>query len=353
MPVLRNAWGLIQGQPVHEYVLSSGYGASLTLSDFGATAISMVMPAPSGELADVILGFDQVADYLATPTYFGATVGRFGNRIRRGQFKLDDHPHQVTCNEGPNSLHGGINGYDKRIWAAEILDDENAVRFSLFSPDGDEGFPGELRLTSTYSLQGRTVRIVIEAVTSKATLCNPVHHSYFNLAGHGSGTVLDQHLQIDADFFTPVDDELIISGEVLKVADTPFDFRTPRPIGARIIEVPNAGFGRLDGDGVGGYDHNWCLKGEPDRLRPVLTARDPASGRGFTLHANQPGVHFYTGGYLGPDIIGKGSVPYCKFAGFTLETQKFPNGPNLSHVPQARLNPGETYRHIMEFQFLS
>jgi aldose 1-epimerase len=353
MSVERSAWDSVGGRPVHRFVLTSDRGASLTVSDFGATLVSMVMPAPSGELADVVLGFDRAADYLATPTYFGATVGRFGNRIRRGKFVLDGQPHQVTCNEGPNSLHGGINGYDKRIWAAEVLEAENAVRFSLVSPDGDEGFPGELRMTSTYSLQGRTVRIAMEATASRLTLCNLVHHSYFNLAGHGSGTVLDQHLQIHADFYTPVDDELIISGEVLKVAGTAFDYRAMRALGDRIDEVPNGGFGRLEGAGVGGYDHNWCLKGEPDALRPVLKACDPVSGRGFTLHANQPGVHFYTGGYLGPDIIGKGGIPYCKFAGFTLETQKFPDGPNLSHVPQSRLYPDENYRHIMEFHFNS
>lgn len=351
MPVAQEAWGEAGGRPVSRFTITGDRGASLVVSDFGATAISMNMPAPGGEVADVILGFDTVEAYQATPTYFGATVGRFGNRIRRGHFMLDGQPYEVGINEGPNHLHGGPDGYDKRIWAAEMDQSANAVRFTLQSPDGDQGFPGALTITSTYQLIDSIVEITIEATTDKPTLCNPVHHSYFNLAGHASGNVLAQELQIEADFFTPVDDELIISGEVLRVAGTPFDFRTSHAIGEMIAEVPNGGAGRLPDGGFGGYDHNWCLRGEVGRLRHALTVRDPASGRGFDLHSTEPGVHFYTGGYLNPSIIGKDGTAYPPFAGFTLETQKFPDGPNLSHVPQSRLNPGETYRQIMSFRF--
>jgi aldose 1-epimerase len=222
----------------------------------------------------------------------------------------------------------------------------------LTSPDGDLGFPGTLKLRTTYTLEeDQRVRIDMCAVTDKPTLCNITHHSYFNLAGHASGDVLDQELQLYSDFYTPVDDELIITGEVMKVADTPFDFRQPRPIGSRIKELPrNEGAGRIE-DGVGGYDHNFCLRGEPGRLRAVAKVRDPRSGRGFELFTTEPGVHFYTGGYLNPSIVGKGGKPYCKFGGFTLETQKFPDGPNLSHVPQSRLDPDQQYHHIFELRF--
>ncbi|MGE0237074.1 MAG: aldose epimerase family protein [Parvibaculaceae bacterium] len=352
MTTERQDWGTLDGQDISTFTIRNAHGASLVLSDYGATAVQMNIPSPSGAIADVILGFDTLAAYRGTPTYFGATVGRFGNRIRRGRFALDGKTCAVSCNEGENSLHGGVTGFDKRKWAARFDPTGNSVTFSLTSPDGDQGFPGTLTATSQYTLTNDGIlRIDLRAATDRPTVCNMVHHSYFNLAGHESGTVLDQELQIHADFYTPVDDELIITGEVVKVAGTPFDFRKPRPIGAAIDQVANAGAGRVQGSG--GYDHNWCLAGEPGRLRPVLTARDPASGRGFELWTTEPGVHLYTGGYLDASVIGKGETPYRKFAGFTLETQKFPDGPNLSHVPQSRLDPGDNYHHVMEFRFFT
>ncbi|WP_368911651.1 aldose epimerase family protein [Taklimakanibacter deserti] len=352
MTTERQDWGALDGQEFSTFTIRNAHGASLVLSDYGATALQMNIPSPTGEIADVILGFDSLKAYRDAPTYFGATVGRFGNRIRRGKFTLDGKAYQASCNEGENSLHGGVNGFDKRKWAAAFDPKGNSVKFALTSPDGDEGFPGKLTATSQYTLtDDGTLRIDLSASTDRPTLCNMVHHSYFNLAGHASGTVLDQELEIHADFYTPVDDELIITGEVMKVAETPFDFRKARRIGQAIDQVANAGAGRVTGSG--GYDHNWCLKGEAGRLRPVLWARDPASGRGFELWTTEPGVHFYTGGYLDSSVIGKGGHPYRKFSGFTLETQKFPDGPNLSHVPQSRLDPGEDYHHVMEFRFFT
>jgi aldose 1-epimerase len=352
VPVERSAFGDLNGKACSLFTIRNGAGAALAVTDYGATAVSLVMPAPSGEPADVILGFDSVAAYRASETYFGATVGRFANRIRRGRFTLDGRAHEVSCNEGRNALHGGRDSYDRRLWAAEFDPKGSSVAFHLTSPDGDLGFPGTLKLSSTYTLEeDQRVRIDMRATTDKPTLCNITHHSYFNLAGHASGDVLDQELQLHADFYTPVDEELIITGEVMKVADTPFDFRTPRSIGSRIQDLPrNQGAGRID-DGVGGYDHNFCVRGEPGMLRPVAKVRNPGSGRGFELFATEPGVHFYTGGYLDPSVIGKGGKPYCKFGGFTLETQKFPDGPNLSHVPQSRLDPGEEYHHVFELRF--
>jgi aldose 1-epimerase len=354
MATERTHFGTLNGQVFSLFTIRNAAGASLELSDFGATAVAMKMPSPSGELADVVLGFDTLDAYRNTETYFGATVGRFANRLRRGRFALDGVTYQTTCNEGLNSLHGGHNSYDKRKWATDFDPSSCTVTFSLISPDGDEGFPGELKLNATYTLtDDNRVRIDMRATSDRPTVCNITHHSYFNLAGHASGSVLDQELQFLADFYTPVDDELIISGEVLKVADTPFDFREPRRIGGRIADLPrNFGAGRI-ADGIGGYDHNWCLRGEPGRLRAVARVRDPISGRGFELFTTEPGVHFYTGGYLDSSVVGKGDLPYGKFAGFTLETQKFPDGPNLSHVPQSRLDPGQPYHHVFELRFLS
>lgn len=353
MSTVREPFGHLAGESFNRFTIRNASGASLVVSDYGATAVQMSMPAPDGKLADVILGFDTPQDYRASATYFGATVGRFANRIRRGRFSLDGKEHQVTCNEGKNSLHGGNNSYDKRKWAADFSATSNSVRFSLVSPDGDEGFPGELKLSSTYTLtDDNCVRIEMRATTDRPTLCNITHHSYFNVAGHASGNVLAQELRFHSDFYTPVDDELIISGEVLKVAGTPFDFREARPIGSRIKELPrNEGAGRIK-DGIGGYDHNFCIRGEYGRLRPAAEVRDPASGRGFVMWTTEPGVHLYTGGYLDESVVGKDGKPYCRFGGFTLETQRFPDGPNLSHVPQSRLDPGETYEHIVEFRFL-
>ena len=353
MSIERTPFGRLDGQEFSLFSIRNSTGASLAVTDFGATAVQMNMPAPSGALADVILGFDSVEAYRGSETYFGATVGRFANRIRRGRFTLDGKPCQVSCNEGQNALHGGKQSYDKRQWAAAFDPAGNSVAFSLTSPDGDEGFPGELKLSATYTLtDDPRVRIDMRATTDQPTVCNITHHSYFNLAGHASGTILNQELQFYSDFYTPVDDELIITGEVLKVAGTPFDYREPTAIGSQIAKLPrNAGAGRID-DGIGGYDHNFCLRGEPGTLRAVAKVRDPASGRGFELFTTEPGVHFYTGGYLNPSIVGKGAKPYAKFGGFTLETQKFPDGPNLSHVPQSRLNPGEQYHHVFELRFL-
>ena len=354
MSVTVAPWGKAGNRSASLYTIANASGASLVLTDYGATAVRMCMPSPDGDIADVILGFDTLEEYAQTQTYCGATVGRFGNRIRRGRFMMGGRVYQVSCNEGRNSLHGGGDAFDKRMWTSKFDSNGNSVTFSLVSPDGDNGFPGTMNVASAYTLtDDNVVRIELRATTDKPTLCNLVHHSYFNLAGHDRGDVLDHELQIHSDFYTPVDEELIITGEVLNVADTPFDFREPRAIGERIRQVPNAGAGRMPDGAFAGYDHNWCLQGESGELRPVLSICDRVLGRGFEMSTTEPGVHFYTGGYLDETVVGKGGVPYRQFAGCTFETQKFPNGPNLSHVPQSRLNPGEEYRHVMELRFLA
>jgi aldose 1-epimerase len=344
MTIDRMPFGNIGGAELGLFRISNGHGASLAVTDFGATAVEMQMPAPSGAVADIILGFDSVEAYARSATYCGATVGRFANRLRGGRFMLDGQVYQVPPNEGGNALHGGQDGFHRRTWVAEPDTGANSVRFALVSPDGDEGFPGRLDLTAEYVLaDDNTVRITYRAATDRPTLCNITHHSYFNLAGHASGPITGQELEIAADFYTPAGADLLITGEVLKLAGTPFDFRTPKPIGRD--------FARLPADvGAGGYDHNFCIRGEPGRLRWAATVRDLASGRGFRLWTTEPGLHLYTGGYLNGSDAGKDGVRYGQFAGFTLETQRFPDAPNLSHVPQARLDPGDVYEHIVELR---
>lgn len=341
-------WGEVDGAPVRLFTLSNSRGMVARVSDFGATLQSLVLPDRKGEPADIVLGFDRPEAYPVAGTYFGATVGRYGNRIRRGRFTLGGKDYALACNEGENHLHGGDHSYDKRLWSATPADDGTSVAFGLVSPDGDEGYPGTLVAESRYALNdANELTIEITASVSAPSPVNFVHHSYFNLAGTGS--IVDQEISIAADHFTPVDAALMPTGEIAAVRGTPFDFTAMKRIGADIDVVENAGAGRLDG-GSGGFDHNWVLRGEGGRLRDVVTARDPASGRGFVLATTEPGVHFYTGGYLG-GIRGKGGVTYPRFAGFTLETQKFPDSPNIPHFPSATVLPGSLYHHVMQFRF--
>lgn len=352
MTITQTPFGSHEGRPVTAYTLSNARGLSATVIDFGARLTKMIVPDRSGTSADIVLGFDDLDSYVGTDTYFGATCGRYGNRIAGGRFTLDGQPVEVTANEAPNHLHGGRVGFDKRVWVARPDEGGNAITFSLSSKDGEEGFPGNLALTSTYQLTDDRLLITMAGTTDKLTILNMVHHSYWNTAGHASGDVCDQLLTVHAHFYTPVDDQLLATGEVLAVAGTPFDFRDAKPIGRDIGSIANAGFGRLSEEG-GGYDHNWVLNGFAPELRPVATLHDPASGRGFTLASTEPGVQIYTGGYLSASVIGKGGRPYRKYSGVTFETQKFPGSPNFSHFPSTRLAPGDAYQHRMELRFFA
>jgi len=350
MAIDRQPWGRLNAQAFSLYTIRNAAGAAAVLSDHGASLVRLNMPAPSGAMADVVLGFDSVQAYRDTHTYMGATVGRFANRIRGGTFTLDGIEYALHRNEGRNTLHGGPDAYDKRRWRAQYEPAGNTVTFRLNSADGDGGFPGRLRASASYTLDDQNcLRIVLRASTDRPTLCNLAHHSYFNLAGHSAGTVLDHALQVHADFYAPIDAERMPTGEVRSVGGTAFDFREPRRIGDGIMQL------HVEGS-VGhesGYDHNWCLRGEPGQLRPVLRAHDPVSGRGFELATTEPCLQIYTGGYLEPRVIGKDAHAYMQYAGFALETQRFPNGPNLGHVPQSRLDRGDAYTHIMEFRFFT
>ncbi|ODT20709.1 MAG: galactose mutarotase [Kaistia sp. SCN 65-12] len=342
-------FGHLDGEVVRGFVLRNRNGLSAKLITYGARLTELHAPGRTGEMADIVLGFDDVASYVATDTYFGATCGRYGNRIRDGRFALDGEAFQLSLNEGANHLHGGIAGFDRKNWDATVDEATNTVTFSAVSPHGEEGYPGTVHLSTSYRLtDDDRLEIAIRGMTDRPTILNAVHHTYWNLGGHGSGDVRDQVLVLNSDFYTPIDAELLTTGEVLAVADTPFDFSTPKPIGKDIDALADVGTGHLVG---GGYDHNWCLKGDGEALRFCARVVDPASGRGLELHTTEPGVQFYTGGYLNETVIGKSSTPYCRFAGYTFETQKFPDTPNFAHFPSTVVSPGEVYDHRMSVRF--
>jgi aldose 1-epimerase len=328
--------GRIDGQQVRQATLEAG-GLKVALLNWGARLSELWVPDRKGIQADIVLGHDNPKDWETHGTYLGATCGRYGNRIAGGRFTLDGRTFQLDRNEGEKTLHGGSKGFDRQTW--DIADHSDThVTFALTSPDGDMGFPGTLQARTTYRIDGQTLTIEMTATTDTPTVVNLVNHAYFNLAGQGAGDIMGQHLQIEATHYTPVDDQLIPTGEIRSVAGTAFDFRKERTIGARLPD-PKA------------FDHNLCLSGTPDAegLRPCLTAADPASGRRMRLSTNQPGVQLYTGAHF--DGPGKEGAHYPRFAGFAAETQRFPDSPNNPQFPSARLDPGETYRHVMRFDF--
>lgn len=351
--VSEQSFGQVDGQAAKAFVIDGDAGVSVKVSDYGARLVEVHVPGADGSTVDVVLGFDDAAQYASSPAYFGATVGRYANRIRRGEFRLNGVDYQVDCNEKSNHLHGGRDGWDSRLWTSEVHPDGKGVTFRTSSANGEMGFPGRCEVTSSYRLDGRELRLTMEAVPDQDTIINMVHHSYFNLAGHGSGDVLRQLMRIPAEFYLPVDDELLATGEVIAVEGTPFDFRGARPIGARMAELPPTGTAIFDGGS--GYDHNWCLSGvdragEPELIE-ALDVLDPDSGRRLRMWTTEPGLQMYTGGYLSSEIVGKGGTPYCQFAGFTLETQKFPDSPRFRHFPSSVVRAGQTYRQVKVLEF--
>jgi aldose 1-epimerase len=304
----------------------------------------------AGTLGDVVLGCDSRAGYGANPAYFGALVGRSANRIAYGRFTLDGHLHRLTINDGSHHLHGGHRGFDKALWQGESFEETRGtgVAFRHTSPHGDEGYPGTLTARVRYILTEDDRLIVeYEATTDAPTLVNLTQHSYFNLAGAGSGDILGHELMIAADAFTPVDETLIPTGEISAVAGTPFDFRTPTAIGARIGD-PHPQL-----DAAGGYDHNFVLRRGQSGGEPVLAARvvEPTTGRTLEVFTTEPGLQFYSGNFLDGSITGKGGHAYGHRAGFCLEAQGFPNAPNEPRFPSTVLRPGEVYRSQTVYAF--
>jgi len=332
-----------RGELVTLHTLTNKNGMSVSIMDYGATIVKILAPDRNGKLGNVVLGFDKFSPYLRATAYFGATVGRYANRIAGGQFRLGNVLYQLPRNDGPNSLHGGFRGFDKRLWKMEPVEsDIPAVRFSRLSPDGEEGYPGNLFASVTFSLNDdNELRISYEATTDKLTVINLTNHSYFNLAGRG--TILNHVLTLHADAYTPVDARLIPTGEIKPVDGTPFDFLNPTPIGLHLKQA---------GGKPVGYDHNFVLnKGFFSDWSLAAEVDEPQSGRTLTVSTDQPGVQFYTGNFLDGTLTGSGGNVYRQYDGFVLETQHFPDSPNHDNFPSTLLSPGETYKTSTVFAF--
>jgi aldose 1-epimerase len=330
---------LPDGAAVDIYTLTNAHGLVAKVMTYGATLTELHVPDKNGAMGDVVLGFDNLDQYVKGCPYFGATVGRVANRIAKGKFTLDGKEYTLAVNNGPNSLHGGLKGFDKVVWKAEIVKsgDGPSVKFSYLSPDGEEGYPGNLNVTVVYTLTNKNgLRLDYAATTDKDTPVNLTNHSYFNLAG--KGPVLDHVVMINADRFTPVDDTQIPTGEIKEVKGTPMDFTTPHPIGEQMNEVP--------GDPKG-YDHNYVLNGGH------LTARvtEPTTGRVLEMHTTEPGVQFYTSNFLDGTLTGIGGVTYDIHTAFCLEAQHYPDSVNHPQFPSVILKPGKTYRQRTEYDF--
>lgn len=334
-------------QNVHLFTLAHANGIEARILDLGGIVVSLKVPDHRGHLDDVVLGFNSIEDYLIGHPYFGAIIGRYANRIEHGKFNLDGKTFELKKNQGPNHLHGGVQGLSEVIWDSEIIHHENdlVLQFSYLSPNGEEGYPGNLSVSVQYRLsQSGEFRIDYLATTDQPTIVNLTHHSYFNLAGQGVGDILDHQLEIDADAFIPVNSDSIPTGEVLNVVGTPFDFRSLHCIGERIAE---------DSEQLRiaqGYDHCFVLNGQFGTLRTVGKVLESRSGRMMEILTTEPGVQLYTGNFL-THRIGKNGKKYHKNSGFCLETQHFPDSPNHSNFPSTVLRPGQRLTSTTIYRF--
>ncbi len=326
---------LPDGREVHLYTLTNPNGVRARITSYGAILVSLEVPDRNSDLADIILGFDTLEGYLTDHPYFGPIVGRYANRIGKGKFTLDGVEYTLATNNGENHLHGGIKGFDKRLWSLseiEANDNEAFVKLSYISADGEEGYPGNLTCTVTYTLtKDDELKISYEAETDKPTIINLTNHAYWNLAGQGNGDILGHEVMLSADKYTPVDEGLIPTGEIRPVKDSPMDFTKPMTIGSRIDQV------------TGGYDHNYVLNSGGGSLALAARVYEPSSGRVMEIYTTEPGIQFYTGNFLDGSITGKSGKVYKKHYGFCLETQHFPDSPNKPDFPSVVLNPGQKY----------
>jgi aldose 1-epimerase len=337
------------GQSVEEYTLTNTKGMEVKIITYGGTITAVRVPDRRGDFDNVVLGFNNLADYENKNSYFGTIVGRFGNRIANAQFTLNGKRYTLAANDGTNSLHGGITGFDNKVWAAEEIGANDTVGLSLSytSPDGEEGYPGNLAVTVVYTLTGDNgIQIDYTATTDAPTVLNLTNHSFFNLLGNGSGAIYDEVLWLNADRYTPVNENLIPTGELAPVEGTPLDFRTPKPIGAGIRSSnPQMVLAR-------GYDHNFVLNRQSaDGLELAARVFDPDSGRGLEVLTTEPSLQFYSGNFLNGTVVGSSGGTYRQGDGLCLETQHYPDSPNQPAFPSTELRPGDTYRTTTVYRF--
>ena len=338
--VTKVAWGNVDGKNVSLYTLTNRNGEQVKISNYGATVTSWVSPDKNGDKSSIVLGFDSLSGYLAKPPFFGATIGRYGNRIAKGTFKIDSATYTLAKNNGENHLHGGNKGFDKVVWSV-ITEASNPASITLHyvSMDGEEGYPGNLKVNVIYTLtDDNELLIDYSAETDKPTVVNLTNHSYFNLTGDASKNILDHTLQVNADKYTPVDAGLIPTGELKAVAGGPFDFLQPHKIGERIAAVE------------GGYDHNFVLTRKSRELELVATLSDSISGRKLEVYTVEPGLQFYSGNFLDGTIKTSDGKAIQKYAALCLETQHFPDSPNKPAFPTTLLKPGEKYHTVTKYK---
>ncbi|MGE5604813.1 MAG: aldose epimerase family protein [Bacteroidota bacterium] len=343
MKLIKEPFGsLKEGKEVSLFTLQNQGDMTVKIITYGGIITSILTPDQNGNTDDVVLGFNSLEDYLGGHPYFGALIGRYGNRIAKGKFILNGKEYRLAVNDGKNHLHGGLVGFDKVVWDAEELrnDAEVGVRLTYFSKDGEEGYPGNLRTTVTYLLNDQNeLTIAYQATTDQPTVINLTNHAYFNLTGEGSGNILDHEALINADRYAAVSADLIPTGELVSVKGTAMDFSTPKKIGIEIDQVK------------GGYDHNYVLNKTNNELSLAAKVFEPKSGRTLEVFTTEPGVQFYTGNFLDGTLIGKAGKPYGKHAGFCLETQHFPDSPNQPEFPSTLLNPGDIYQQMTIYKF--
>lgn len=340
--VTKKEWGTVDNKPVYLFTLTNSKGDYVTITNYGGTITSFVVPDKNGNKSSIIIGFDSLSVYLKHPPYFGATIGRYGNRIGNAQFKLGDSIYHLAANDGKNSLHGGVKGFDKVVWDATVSDSTSPeLSLTYLSKDGEEGYPGNLKVTVVFTFtDSDELKIQYAAETDKPTPVNLTNHSYFNLTGDVSNTILQHTLMIDADAYTPVDSTLIPTGEIKPVKGTPFDFTTAKKIGRDINEVP------------GGYDHNWVLNNKNGALEKVAVLSDSISGRTLELFTTQPGLQFYAGNFLDGSFINRDGKPIKLRTALCLEAQHFPDSPNKPGFPSTILQPGEQYSSTIIYKLI-
>lgn len=337
--VTQVSWGEADGKQVNLYTLTNSNGVEVKITNYGGTVTSWVTPDKNGKKSSVVLGFDSLSGYLAKPPYFGAIIGRYGNRIGKGTFKIDTASYKLATNNGENHLHGGNKGYDKVVWDATAADSTASLTLTYLSKDGEEGYPGNLKITVVYTLtDDNELLIDYSAETDKTTVVNLTNHSYFNLTGDVANTILDHQLQVNADKYTPVDAGLIPTGELKDVKGTPFDFLQPHKIGERITAVD------------GGYDHNFVLTRKGNDLEPVATLTDSVSGRKLEVFTTEPGLQFYSGNFLDGTFKTTAGTPINIHTALCLETQHFPDSPNKPSFPATLLKPGEKYHTVTKYK---